>query len=44
MEFEGDFFRVLERVQDTTELISQEVCVRDLYGISRSRRRGVHAN
>jgi hypothetical protein len=44
MEFEDDFYRVLERVQDTTGLISKEVCVRDVYGISRSLRRGVTAH
>ena len=44
MEFEDDFFRVLERVQDTTELISKELCVRDVYGLSRSLRRGVTAH
>jgi hypothetical protein len=40
MEFEDDFFKVLERVQDTTDLIPQEMCVRDAW-ISRSLRRGV---
>jgi hypothetical protein len=44
MEFEEDFFKVLERVQDTTDLIPQEMCVRDAYGISRSLRRGVTAH
>jgi hypothetical protein len=44
MEFEDDFYKVLERVQDTTDLIAQEVCVRDEYGISRSLRRGVTAH
>jgi hypothetical protein len=44
MEFEEDFFKVLERVQDTTDLIPQEMRVRDAYGISRSLRRGVTAH
>ena len=44
MEFEDDFYKVLERVQDTTNLISKEICVRDVYGISRSLRRGVTAH
>jgi hypothetical protein len=42
MEFKEDFYRVLERVQDTTDLISQEICVRDKFGLSsRSLRWGV---
>jgi hypothetical protein len=44
LEFEDDFYKVLERVQDTTELISKEICVRDMFGISRSLRRGVTAH
>ena len=36
MEFKDDFYKVLERVQDTTSLISKEICVQDVYGISRS--------
>jgi hypothetical protein len=44
MEFEEDFYTVLERVQETTELMSKEVCVRDACGISRSLRRGVTAH
>jgi hypothetical protein len=44
MEFEDDFFKVLEMVQDTTVLISNDICVRDVYGISRSLRRGVTAH
>jgi hypothetical protein len=44
IEFEEDFYRVLERVQDTTDLIPQEVCVRDEFGLSRSLRRGVTAH
>jgi hypothetical protein len=41
MEFEEDFYRVLERVQDTTDLIPQSICVRDEFGLSRSLRWGV---
>jgi hypothetical protein len=44
MEFEDDFYTVLERVQETTDLISKEICVRDVYGLSRSLRRGVTAH
>jgi hypothetical protein len=44
MEFEDDFFKVLEMVQDTTVFISNDICVRDVYGISRSLRRGVTAH
>ena len=44
MEFEDNFFRVLERVQDTTDLVSKELCVRDVFGLSRSLRRGVTAH
>ena len=42
MEFEDNFYEVLERVQgDTADLISKELCVRDVLGISRSLRGGV---
>ena len=44
LEFEDDFYKVLERVQDTSDLISKELCVRDMFGISRSLRRGVTAH
>jgi hypothetical protein len=44
MEFEEDFYRILERVQDTTDLIPQSICVRDEFGLSRSLRRGVTAH
>jgi hypothetical protein len=44
MEFEADFYGVLEEVQATTDLISKEICVRDEYGLSRSLRRGVTAH
>jgi hypothetical protein len=40
-EFEEDFFRVLSKVQATTEFIGKEVEVTDDYGISRSSRRGI---
>ena len=39
--FEEDFFRVLSKVQATTEFIGKEVEVTDDYGISRSSRRGI---
>jgi hypothetical protein len=44
MEFEDNFYKVLERVQNTTELISKELCVWDVFGTSRSLRRGVTAH
>jgi hypothetical protein len=44
MEFEDDFYAVLEEVQSTTDLISKEMCVRDECGLSRSLRRGVTAH
>eukprot|EP00978_Attheya_sp_CCMP212_P035058 scaffold150512_cov62-Attheya_sp.AAC.1 len=40
-EFEEDFFRVLEKVQATTEFISSNAVVTKLFGILRSSRRGV---
>lgn len=40
-EFEDDFFRVLETVQATTNLIDKEIDVREEYGLKRSIRRGV---
>jgi hypothetical protein len=39
----GGFFKVLEKVQATTDLISPDVCVRDKYGLSWALRRGVTA-
>eukprot|EP00978_Attheya_sp_CCMP212_P006931 scaffold16214_cov29-Attheya_sp.AAC.1 len=39
--FEEDFFRVLSKVQATTDFIGNDVEVTDDYGISRSSRRGV---
>jgi hypothetical protein len=44
MEFEDDFFRVLERVQATTDFVPKDICVRDEFGISRSIRRSVTAH
>ena len=44
IEFEDDFFRVLERVQDAADLAPKELCVRDVCGLSRSLRRGVTAH
>ena len=40
MEFEHDFFTLLERVQTSTNLINKEMDVRESYGIIRSLRRG----
>eukprot|EP00978_Attheya_sp_CCMP212_P016861 scaffold44498_cov55-Attheya_sp.AAC.2 len=40
-EFEEDFFRVLSKVQATTDFIGKDVEVTDDYGISRSSQRGV---
>jgi hypothetical protein len=34
MEFENDFFKVIEKVQATTSLIADEICVRDKYGLN----------
>jgi hypothetical protein len=44
LEFEDDFYLVLEKVQGTTNLISKDIDVRAEYGISRSTRRGVTAH
>jgi hypothetical protein len=44
LESEDNFSKVLERVQDTTNLISKEICVGDVYDISRSLKRGVTAH
>jgi hypothetical protein len=44
MEFEDDFYSLLEKVQATTDLIDSEVVVRDDYGILRSERRGATAH
>jgi hypothetical protein len=40
-EFEEDFYRVLEKIQMTTEFIGSEELVSELFGILRSLRRGV---
>jgi hypothetical protein len=44
VEFEEDFFVILEKVQATTTLIERYLDVRAEYGISRSLRRGVTAH
>jgi hypothetical protein len=44
LEFEEDFFVVLEKVQATTSLIPREIDIRAEYGISRSTRQGVTAH
>jgi hypothetical protein len=43
-EFEDDFYRVIERIQDTTELIAPEVDVRNEYGLPRTTRRTATAH
>jgi hypothetical protein len=43
-EFEDDFYRMIERIQDTTELIPPEVDMRNEYGLSRMARRIVTAH
>ena len=40
-EFEKDFYRVLEKIQATTDLILTDEIVSELFGILRSLRRGV---
>jgi hypothetical protein len=44
MEFEDDFFTVLEKVQATTELFPADFVIRDECGIARSLRRSVTAH
>jgi hypothetical protein len=44
VEFQNDFYGYLEKVQATTGLISDEMDVRDAYGLRRSTRRGVTAH
>ena len=44
LEFEEDFLKILERIQATTDLIPNDMDVRDAFGISRSTRRGVTAH
>jgi hypothetical protein len=43
-EFEDDFYRVIERVQDTTDLIASDVDVRSEYGLPRTTRRSATAH
>jgi hypothetical protein len=43
-EFEDDFYRMIERIQDTTELISPEVDVRNEYALPRMTRRTATAH
>jgi hypothetical protein len=43
-EFEDDFYRVIERIQDTTGLIGQEIDVRNEYGLPRTTRRTATAH
>ena len=43
-EFEDDFYRMIERIQDTTDLIPPEVDVRNDYGLSRTTRRSATAH
>jgi hypothetical protein len=33
MEYDHDFFKVIEKVQSTTDLIADDVDVREAYGI-----------
>jgi hypothetical protein len=44
MEFENDFFTILEKVQATTELIPDDFVIRDECGIARTLRRSVTAH
>jgi hypothetical protein len=44
MEFENDFFTVLEKVQATTGLIDDDFVIRDECGIARTIRRSVTAH
>jgi hypothetical protein len=44
MEFENDFFTVLEKVQATTDLIDDDFVIRDECGIARTIRRSVTAH
>ena len=43
-EFEDDFYRVIERIQDTTDLIPPEVNVRNEHGLPRTIRRSATAH
>jgi hypothetical protein len=44
MEFENDFFTVLEKIQATTDLFPDEFVIRDECGTGRSLRRSVTAH
>jgi hypothetical protein len=44
MEFENDFFTILEKVQATTDLIPNDFVIRDECGIARTLRRSVTAH
>jgi hypothetical protein len=44
MEFEHHFYKVIEKVSTTSDLIADEVDVREAYGIIRSLRRSVTAH
>jgi hypothetical protein len=44
MEYEHDFYKVIEKVQSTSDLIADDVDVREAYGILRSLRRSVTAH
>jgi hypothetical protein len=44
VEYQDDFFRVIEAVQATTGLIGEEICVRDDYGTERTLRRSATAH
>jgi hypothetical protein len=43
-EFEDDFYRMIEQIQDTTDLIPPEVDVRNEYGLPRTTRRTATAH
>jgi hypothetical protein len=43
-EFEKDFYRMVERIQDTTDLIPQDVDVRNEYGVPRTTRQTATAH
>jgi hypothetical protein len=44
VEYQDDFFRVIEAVQASTKLIAEDVCVRDEYGTERTLRRSATAH
>jgi hypothetical protein len=43
-EFEDDFYRMIERIQDTTDLIPPDIDVRSKYGLPRTTRRTATAH